>query len=369
MSLDILNRRFGCDYCELRFKDPQGLKRHTNVVHTKEETFVCQVCATVFYTKYKLDLHQAQKHEINNEFRCDRCKKFFFSDFRFEKHKRKCAFKSCPACGKEFMSNWKLSNHVKGHLKVKSNVCDECGKEFLHGSTLMQHIEIVHQGKRDYECSLCSKTFSRPSSLRTHKLIHTGIKPFPCTLCEKKCREKVQLIKHLKKRHEVGDDLLHMYVKINQKKESDSFSPEMKQKLEDTVHFKKRHNDSEKNIFAMDYKMASVIPKLEVKSEPVENVTESVISKIKDAPIEESKDVKKREKNVPAQVEAKSMDEKNNTSNESITNSEDLSKLSADDIEEDSFSDSEDLDTDDVDAFNQVKEETLDEFDFQTITF
>merc|ERR1711915_1067251 len=106
-----------------------------------------------------------------------------------------------------------------------------------------------------------------------------------------------------------------------------------------------------------------------VKSEPVENVTESVISKIKDAPIEESKDVKKREKNVPAQVEAKSMDEKNNTSNESITNSEDLSKLSADDIEEDFFSDSEDLDTDDVDAFNQVKEETLDEFDFQTITF
>merc|ERR1712098_1037372 len=70
-----------------------------------------------------------------------------------------------------------------------------------------------------YTCTKCQKTFSRAGNLRAHKLIHTGVKPFPCKLCDKECREKIQLIKHLKKKHSIEDDQLQFYVKLVPKKE------------------------------------------------------------------------------------------------------------------------------------------------------
>ena len=164
--------------------------------HTQEETHVCDHCVAVFYTKYKMDLHLSSNHGINDQFKCEKCRKFLML-----KHKRKCSTNPCPVCRKEFLSKWKLGNHVKGHLYYRSHICDECGKDFLHSFTLVEHIEIVHQGKRPFQCDSCSKTFSRKGSLRTHKLLHFGVKPFPCPLCEKKCHETIQLIKHLLKKH------------------------------------------------------------------------------------------------------------------------------------------------------------------------
>ena len=104
MEDDVKNRPYACEFCELRFKDSHGLKRHKNVVHTNEETLTCHICASVFYTQYKLNVHQAQKHEVNNKLRCEQCKKYFFSDFTFEKHTKKCALKSCYVCRKEFLT-------------------------------------------------------------------------------------------------------------------------------------------------------------------------------------------------------------------------------------------------------------------------
>lgn len=220
MSTDILHtRQYGCDFCELRFKDATALKRHTNLKHTQEETHVCEHCAAVFYTKYKLDIHLASKHGINDQFKCDKCKKFLMSEWSLLKHKRKCSTNPCPVCGKEFLSKWKLGNHVKGHMNTRSHICDECGKDFLHSFTLVEHIEIVHQGKRLLNCNVCEKAFSRAGSLRTHKLIHTGVKPFPCPLCDKKCREKIQLIKHLQKKHDIEQSQLPSFVKMMPRKE------------------------------------------------------------------------------------------------------------------------------------------------------
>jgi len=219
MSATSAQRRHVCDFCDLRFKDATTLKIHRNVKHTHDETHVCDHCAAVFYTKYKLDTHLASKHGINDGFKCEKCKRFLKSAFTLLKHTRKCSATPCPVCGKEFMSKWKLGNHVKGHMDTKSHICDECGKDFLHNFTLVEHIEIVHQGKRPYTCTRCEKTFSRAGNLRAHKLIHTGVRPFPCKLCEKECREKIQLIKHLRSKHGIEDNQMHNFVKLVPKKE------------------------------------------------------------------------------------------------------------------------------------------------------
>ena len=203
-----------CDFCDLKFKDNTSLKIHRNVKHTHDQTHVCDHCAAVFYTKYKLDTHLASKHGINDGFKCEECQRFLKSAITLLKHTRKYSATPCPVCGKEFMSKWKLVNHLKGHMdtKTKSHICDECGKDFLHNSTLVEHIEIVHQGKRPFTCTRCDKTFSRAGSLRSHKLIHTGVRPFPCKLCRKECREKVQLIKHLRSKHGIEDNQMHNFV-------------------------------------------------------------------------------------------------------------------------------------------------------------
>jgi len=211
-------RRYVCEYCNFPFKDIYMLKRHINVKHTQEESHVCDICSGIFYTKYKLSIHMASKHGINAEFQCTKCKRYLMSEFSLKKHVRKCEFTPCPVCGKEFKNRWKLKNHMKGHVQEKPHVCDECGKDFMHRTSLTEHIEIVHQGKTPFQCETCSKKFSRSGTLRQHKLIHTGIKPFSCHFCERKFREKVQLINHLKKKHNVDNDQIPFYVKIIPKK-------------------------------------------------------------------------------------------------------------------------------------------------------
>ncbi|KAI9352691.1 hypothetical protein BDR26DRAFT_790246, partial [Obelidium mucronatum] len=53
---------------------------------------------------------------------------------------------------------------------------------------------------RRYLCSLCSKRFTRPSTLRTHMNSHTGERPFVCTApgCGWKFTVLSNLKRHLK---------------------------------------------------------------------------------------------------------------------------------------------------------------------------
>ena len=134
-------RPYPCEFCQMRFKDALSHKRHTNVKHTHEETHVCEHCAAVFYTKHKLDVHLASKHGVNDQFKCGKCRRFLMSEWTLIKHKRKCSTVLCPVCGKEFMTNWKLQNHVNGHLNNLCHICNECGKDFMTKS----HISRAHR--------------------------------------------------------------------------------------------------------------------------------------------------------------------------------------------------------------------------------
>ncbi|KAI8620921.1 hypothetical protein BC830DRAFT_1055806, partial [Chytriomyces sp. MP71] len=50
---------------------------------------------------------------------------------------------------------------------------------------------------RRYLCSLCSKRFTRPSTLRTHMNSHTGERPFVCTAVG--CGWKFTVLSNLKR--------------------------------------------------------------------------------------------------------------------------------------------------------------------------
>jgi uncharacterized Zn-finger protein len=48
------------------------------------------------------------------------------------------------------------------------------------GSSLPRVISSRAKQKKTYTCPHCSKCFSRPSALETHKYTHTSEKPFQC---------------------------------------------------------------------------------------------------------------------------------------------------------------------------------------------
>ncbi|KNE66641.1 hypothetical protein AMAG_19604 [Allomyces macrogynus ATCC 38327] len=61
-------------------------------------------------------------------------------------------------------------------------------------------VTTAANGTRRYLCPVCSKGFSRPSSLQTHLFTHTGEKPFPCLVdgCEKRFSVLSNLRRHQK---------------------------------------------------------------------------------------------------------------------------------------------------------------------------
>ncbi|KAF9109276.1 hypothetical protein BGX27_007779 [Mortierella sp. AM989] len=62
--------------------------------------------------------------------------------------------------------------------------------------------------KARYKCEQCSKTFSRPFNLRSHRATHLGVKPYPCThvnekgeLCSWTFARRHDLARHMGSRH------------------------------------------------------------------------------------------------------------------------------------------------------------------------
>ena len=75
----------------------------------------------------------------------------------------------------------------------------DCQKVFDN----QRHIATVHEGKKQFKCSICDKSYGRNDVLKDHiSSVHDGIKPHKCTICEKAFSRKDKLARHMKQVHE-----------------------------------------------------------------------------------------------------------------------------------------------------------------------
>ena len=85
-------------------------------------------------------------------------------------------------------TKWKTHMN-KSHEGKKDYKCEYCGKSYFHGKDLKRHIHKHHKnrnrpiekGHKDIQCESCSKYFSQASHLKKHiHTVHDGHKDYKC---------------------------------------------------------------------------------------------------------------------------------------------------------------------------------------------
>ena len=63
------------------------------------------------------------------------------------------------------------------------NVCPLCHKSFKKNYLMKKHFELIHEGKKSYQCHQCAHLFATKAGLIHHQQhVHEGIK-FHCQVC------------------------------------------------------------------------------------------------------------------------------------------------------------------------------------------
>lgn len=229
-----------CSLCDLTIKTNQDFFVHQQKEHKvkpkrkvlkleefSNEHFSCSLCSNVYSRYAYLQKHICKKHDgvkiarrcvdfvddmdvkIINEakldiggtivYRCSFCSKNVRTRRGFVRHIRVHTGErpfTCHVCGKQYRSNADLTRHLRCvHEGVKNYRCTICDRVFASKSTRNDHMR-THTGEKPYICDICGKSFPTPNSIYVHRRVHTDFFPHTCATCNKKFRRKQQLTNH-----------------------------------------------------------------------------------------------------------------------------------------------------------------------------
>ncbi|CAH2010054.1 unnamed protein product [Acanthoscelides obtectus] len=170
------NEIISCDWagCKQRFATKYKLAEHLRT-HTHEKIICCPTCSTLFANKTKfVDHRKRQLSEHLQSYQCSQCLKLFPTERLLREHTR---------------------SHIN-HYK-----CQMCNMTCATPSRLAEHIRFRHLDMKPFKCNECDKTFKTKYILATHIKTHGGESEV-CGHCNFKCRSKVGMQSHYKKKHD-----------------------------------------------------------------------------------------------------------------------------------------------------------------------
>ena len=163
-----------CDQCDTEFKISKDFDDHLKSVHKCDKAFKCKECDLTWVSHLSLELHYIESHK-KIMFCCDTCGYTTFQDSILQRHRRITHEGKrdyvCHICGKSFSKKFMLPDHMAiehdiGECRFK---CDYCGKGFMNQSRKRNHVEGVHEKNKTYFCDVCNYVGPTLVALGKHK--------------------------------------------------------------------------------------------------------------------------------------------------------------------------------------------------------
>ena len=111
------NKRFACDVCGKKFKNPNCLQIHSKL-HTGIREFKCKDCGKSFVQKEHLVVH-SRTHSGERPYSCDTCGKLFYTRGHLKTHMKRLSGEKptyvCDICGQIFCQRGQLVQHQEAH--------------------------------------------------------------------------------------------------------------------------------------------------------------------------------------------------------------------------------------------------------------
>ena len=186
---------FICDECHKEF--PSWWLRRKHWIDSEHKAFeICTVCNKPFIFLQK---HIYIKHS-EALLNCSKCGKAFISQTDVDNHlpvhsRDQNLF--CFVCNKNFHELEALIKHVKTHFNLVLLMCDVCELEFVDKALLEEHTRLFH-----FTCPLCDDVVAHSANqIQDHyQYIHKLIKR-KCEQCNKCFQSNAKLKEHIKRDH------------------------------------------------------------------------------------------------------------------------------------------------------------------------
>jgi uncharacterized C2H2 Zn-finger protein len=179
---------FKCGVCAKLFDVKEDITKHRSKDHrvhvdriraitrkVPKATKVCDICGKAI--KYGLDRHMWMKHDnINENVPCPECGKTFRKQELLSAHIKGVHEKiPCTICGVMVAKKRRGRHHQQYHTSdlEKRHKCDICGKGFIDNARLSDHLN-THTGAKPYVCKFCGNTFASKGNHRMHERGHMG---------------------------------------------------------------------------------------------------------------------------------------------------------------------------------------------------
>ena len=91
----------------------------------------------------------------------------------------------------------KIALCLQVHTGERRYQCGVCEKWFSEPSSVKRHM-YIHTNEAPHACPTCGHRYSSPCYLREHMLSHTGERPNKCPVCDKQYSRSGHLTRHLR---------------------------------------------------------------------------------------------------------------------------------------------------------------------------